>query len=79
VKLFSELEATQMIIILKDNAPRAKIDALARQLRGEGFQLHFSAGQHTTIIGLIGDTYKLDPDSISAFEIVEGVRKVSEA
>ncbi|MDR0862975.1 MAG: 3-deoxy-7-phosphoheptulonate synthase [Oscillospiraceae bacterium] len=67
-----------MIIILKNNAAREKVDALAAKLRGEGFTLHYSEGKHTTIIGLIGDTYKLDPEDIAAYDIVEGVRKVSE-
>jgi 3-deoxy-7-phosphoheptulonate synthase len=67
-----------VIIILKDNAQPAKIEELSRFLEGQGFRLHFSAGTHTTLIGLIGETYKLDVDKIAAQEIVQSVKQVSE-
>ena len=67
-----------MIIILKDNASEQRVRELAGDLEAQGFRLHFSTGTRTTLIGLIGDTYKLDVDSIVAQEIVAAVRQVSE-
>jgi 3-deoxy-7-phosphoheptulonate synthase len=67
-----------MIIILKPNADKKQYDDLTAWLEGIGLKLHVSEGEHTTIIGLVGDTSAVDIDLVGAMEIVETVKRVSE-
>ena len=67
-----------MIILLKENANPKQVDNLTKFLKGHGFDLHISAGTQHTIIGLIGDTSKLDIDLISSLDVVEAVRRIQE-
>lgn len=67
-----------MIVILKDNAPKDSIDKLLKQFEDLGLKNHYSKGTHTTLIGLVGDTSKVDIDMVKANEIVKDVKRVSE-
>jgi len=67
-----------MIIILKQNPDKAQYEDLTNWLRGMDLKLHESTGEHTTIIGLVGDTSAVDIDLVGAMEIVESVKRVSE-
>ncbi len=67
-----------MIVILKDNAPKDSIDKLLKQFEDLGLKNHYSQGTHTTLIGLVGDTSKVDIDMVKANEIVKDVKRVSE-
>jgi hypothetical protein len=52
-----------MIILLKENANQKQVENLTKFLKGRGFELHMSEGTQHTIIGLIGDTSKVDIDA----------------
>lgn len=68
-----------MILILKQGVSREKIQALEENFKSMGFRLNISEGTDHTIVGLIGDTSKLDPDSIpSTLDIVEKAKRISE-
>ncbi len=67
-----------MIILLKENANQKQVDNLTKFLKGRGFELHMSQGTQHTIIGLIGDTSKVDIDLISSLDVVEAVRRIQE-
>ena len=67
-----------MIVIFKDKAPEAQIHSFLEQLESMGFSHHYSRGENSTICGVIGDTSKLDIDSLRAVDIVEDVKRVSE-
>ncbi len=67
-----------MIIVCKSSAPEEKIKDLVSQLNNMGLQTHCSTGEHSTIIGLIGDTSKVDIESLEALDIAEKVQRVSE-
>ena len=67
-----------MIIILKKNLSEENAQPLLNSFTELGLSYHFSQGASTTIIGLIGDTSKLDMDSIRANELVSDVKRVSE-
>lgn len=43
-----------------------------------GLTLHFSQGVSTSLIGLVGDTSRINIDTIEANDIVESVKRVSE-
>ncbi len=67
-----------MIILLKDKVNEKQVKNLTNWLEGIGFDLHISRGQHQTIIGLIGDTSRVDIDLISSLDIVESVKRIQE-
>ncbi len=67
-----------MIVVLKQNAPAAKVEELIGNLQNRGLKTNYSQGEHTTIIGLIGDTSQVNPDDLQALDIVETVKRVSE-
>ena len=67
-----------MIIILKNGAEQNKISELKERLLSMGLKLHESTGEHTQLIGLVGDTSHIDMDDLAALSIVDAVRRVSE-
>ncbi len=67
-----------MIVILKDQADKAKVGSLISNIESMGVKIHFSEGEHTTIIGLVGDTSVVDINALRANEIVQDVRRISE-
>lgn len=67
-----------MIIIFKQTASREQIDTLTLGFKQKGFKIHESEGEHTKLIGLIGDTSTVDIDVIAANEAVADVKRVSE-
>ena len=67
-----------MIILLKDKVNERQVRNLTNYLEGIGFELHISKGQNQTIIGLIGDTSRVDVDLISSLDIVESVKRIQE-
>ena len=67
-----------MIIILKENTTAQELNWLAEMVRANGVTPHITEGVHQTIMGLVGDTTRIDIDSISQLEIVEAVRRIQE-
>ncbi|HIW73981.1 MAG TPA: 3-deoxy-7-phosphoheptulonate synthase [Firmicutes bacterium] len=67
-----------MIIILKRNADEKKVAGLLHGFEEQGLTCHRSDGEHTTIVGLVGDTSRVDLESVRANDIVEDVKRVSE-
>ncbi len=67
-----------MIIILKQNAPEQRVQALIDDVKQQGMTVHYSQGAETTILGLIGDTSRVDEDKLRANDVVFDVRRISE-
>ncbi|MCX7657213.1 MAG: 3-deoxy-7-phosphoheptulonate synthase, partial [Oscillospiraceae bacterium] len=67
-----------MILVLKQNPDKEKLQSLIALLAEQGFSTNLSEGTEHTILGIIGDTSKIDPDSFSNNEIVESVKRISE-
>ena len=67
-----------MIILLKNKADPKQVDNLTAWLKSMGFNIHMSVGESQTIMGLIGDTSRVDIDVIKSLEIVENVQRVQE-
>ena len=68
-----------MIIVLKPGTSPKAAGELAEQLKETyGIQIHTSQGTQSTLLGLIGDTHKVDAEAISAYDIVESVKRVQE-
>lgn len=67
-----------MVIILKDNPNQKQLDNLLDWLKSMDLGIHMSKGEHTTLIGLIGDTSCVDMELINALDIVETVKRIQE-
>ena len=67
-----------MVIIVKKDTREERIRDLIQWIESQNLRTHVSTGDYSTIIGVIGDTTKLDEDLISGLDIVEGVKRVSE-
>jgi 3-deoxy-7-phosphoheptulonate synthase len=67
-----------MIVILKDNPNQKQLDNLIQWLESMNLDINYSRGKNTTILGLIGDTSVVDIDLISALDIVEDVKRITE-
>ena len=67
-----------MVVILKKNADAGKIQALLRQIDTLGVKTNYSEGTEATVIGLIGDTSRVDMDPLLANEAVEDVKRITE-
>ena len=53
-----------MIVILKQGARQEQIDKLSSFFTGMGLKIHMSQGESCTIMGLVGDTTRVDEDMI---------------
>lgn len=67
-----------MIIVVKNDAPKQKLNELIQMLEGYGVKLNVSVGSQSTVLGLIGDTSDIDADLVAAQDIVESVKRVQE-
>ena len=67
-----------MIVVLKQNPNPTQLESLIQWLEEKQISVNKSVGMSHTILGLVGDTAAIDPDLISALEIVEDVKRVQE-
>lgn len=67
-----------MIAVLKQGVSKTQMDNLINWIKSQGVGVHVSEGQYQTVLGLIGDTSRIDMDLLSSLEIVENVTRISE-
>ena len=67
-----------MIAVLKPGTTTDQTEHLVQWLRQMNLDVHISTGQDVTVLGLIGDTSRVDMDLLGSLEIVESVKRVSE-
>ena len=67
-----------MIAVLKPGTTDAQIENLSSWIKLQGLDVHLSRGSLHTVIGLVGDTTKIDADLLESLEIVESVKRISE-
>ena len=67
-----------MIAILKHGTTPSQTSHLVDWLKTMNLDVHISQGQEVTILGLIGDTSRVDMELLNSLEIVETVKRVSE-
>ena len=67
-----------MIVILKKNAEQQQVELFDSWLHNMGLETHMSVGENHTIVGLVGDTSRVDIESIMALDIVETVKRIQE-
>ena len=62
-----------MIVVLKHNVPEEKRNQLINWLRS-----HPSLGEYQTVLGLVGDTSRIDMSLLESLDIVDSVKRVSD-
>ena len=67
-----------MIAILKNGTTAEQTEHLINWLQNMNLDVHVSEGAHVTVLGLIGDTSRVDMELLSSLEIVDSVKRVSE-
>lgn len=67
-----------MIAVLKPNVSSEQKQGLIDWLSGQNIEVHVSEGHEYTVLGLIGDTSRLDMDLIGSLDIVDSVKRVAE-
>ena len=68
-----------MIIVMKQGATRQEIDYVADIITAKGgITVNPMYGSDLTILGLIGDTSRIDPAQLESFRCVERIMKVAE-
>lgn len=67
-----------MVIVIKQNYEQQQLDNLVRWVKEQGVESDLIVGSHSTILGLIGDTSKIDMDLVRTLDIVENVKRIQE-
>ena len=67
-----------MIAVLKQGTRPEQTEHLVTWLKRMNLDVHISEGQEMTVLGLIGDTSRVDMDLLKSLEIVESVKRISE-
>jgi 3-deoxy-7-phosphoheptulonate synthase len=67
-----------MIVILKRNTTEEQTAEFIERMGAMGYKTHLSRGENTTIVGLIGDTSRLDTEKLRSEAIVSDVKRVTE-
>ena len=67
-----------MIAVLKKDVTNEQKEHLIQWLKHMDLDVHESTGKEYTVLGLVGDTTKVDIDLLNSLEIVETVKRVSE-
>ena len=67
-----------MIVVLKAGVDKTKQEQLVDWLKNQNLGVHISEGEYQTVLGLIGNTSKVDTELIESLDIVQSVKVVSE-
>ena len=67
-----------MIAVLKHGTTQKQMEHLVDWLKRMNLDVHISEGAEVTVLGLIGDTSRVDMELLGSLEIVHSVKRVSE-
>ena len=67
-----------MIIVVNSNAKKEQFDNLIEWIEGQNVRVHISKGDYKTVLGLIGDTSRIDTELLEGLDIVSQVTRVTE-
>ena len=67
-----------MMAVLKPGTTTAQTEDLVQWLKNMNLDVHISHGQEVTVLGLVGDTSKVDMELLASLEMVQTVKRVSE-
>ncbi len=67
-----------MIAVLKPGVSEEQISNLTHWFEEKGVSVHKTVGMYQTILGLVGDTTKIDISLLEALEMIESVKRISD-
>lgn len=67
-----------MIIVFKPHAKEEDVNKVIQRINDQGLKTHVSKGELSTVVGLVGDTTKVDPRQFEVDECVSRIMKISE-
>ena len=67
-----------MIIVIRNEHDEKQLKNLINWIEGLGLKTDISRGEHNIVLGLIGDTSKVDVDLVKSLDIVEDAKRVQE-
>jgi 3-deoxy-7-phosphoheptulonate synthase len=67
-----------MITVIKPGTKEEQLQSLICWFKDQGYDVHVSTGAYQTVLGIIGDTAKIDTDLLEGLEMVETVKRVSD-
>ena len=67
-----------MIVVVKSGTTEAQLSMLTAWLENLGLEIHRYPGQNSTVLGLIGDTSRVDTQLLQSMEIVQSLCPVSD-
>ena len=67
-----------MIVVVNNNAAKEQFDNLINWIESQNVRVHISSGEYQTVLGLIGDTSRIDTELLEGLDIVSQVTRVTE-
>ena len=67
-----------MIIVVKKDCDKKQLDNLIGWVKKQGLGVDVSVGESSIVLGLIGDTPRVDIDLVRSMDIVESVKRIQE-
>ncbi len=67
-----------MIIVIKKESEHKQVENLIKWIDLQGLKVDLSYGENSTVIGLIGDTSKIDIELVRSMDIVEKASRIGE-
>ena len=67
-----------MIVVLKHHTEKEKRMQLVEWLQSQGLTVHISEGDYQTVLGLVGDTSRVDMALIESLNIVDSVKRITD-
>jgi len=67
-----------MVVVVRNTHDEKQLNGLMTWIKSMGIDIHVSRGSMQTVLGLVGDTSKIDMDLIEALDIVETVKRIQE-
>lgn len=67
-----------MIVVVNNNAKKEQFDNLLTWLEAQNVKVHVSEGDFQTVLGLVGDTSRIDTELLEGLDIVARVMRVTE-
>ena len=66
------------MVKIKNQHEEKQLNNLVKWIKDQGLEVDLSKGHHSTVLGLIGDTSRIDIDLVRSLEIVETVKRIQE-
>ena len=67
-----------MIVVVNNNAQKEQFDNLVKWIESQNVRVHISSGDYQTVLGLVGDTSRIDTELLEGLDIVCQVTRVTE-